>query len=81
MSNQLSLYTQYDKSFGNIDIDWQLSLDMKINNYLQARVGTHVKYDDDVKFKQETLPNGTKHLYSPRVQFKQILGVGIKYRF
>ena len=43
------------KVLGIIDIDWQLSLDMKINNYLQARVGTHVKYDDDVKFKQETL--------------------------
>ncbi|WP_277013074.1 DUF3078 domain-containing protein [Capnocytophaga granulosa] len=81
MTNQASLYTQYDKSFGNIDIDWQMSIDMKINNYLQARVGTHLKYDDDIKFKEEILPNGAKHLYSPRVQFKQILGIGIKYTF
>ena len=81
MTNQASLYTQYDKSFGNIDIDWQMSIDMKINNYLQARIGTHLKYDDDIKFKEEILPNGAKHLYSPRVQFKQILGIGIKYTF
>ena len=81
MTNQISLYTQYDKSFGNIDIDWQLAVDMKINNFLQARVGTHLKYDDNIKFKEETLPNGSKRLYSPRVQFKQILGVGIKYTF
>jgi hypothetical protein len=81
MTNQASLYTQYDKSFGNIDIDWQMSIDMKINNYLQARIGTHLKYDDDIKFKEEILPNGAKHLYSPRVQFKQILGIGFKYTF
>ena len=81
MTNQFSFYTQYDKSFGNIDVDWQLAVDMKINNYLQARVGTHLKYDDDIKFKEEVLPNGTKHLYGARVQFKQILGVGLKYTF
>ncbi len=81
MTNQFSFYTQYDKSFGNIDVDWQLAVDMKINNYLQARVGTHLKYDNDIKFKEEVLPNGTKHLYGARVQFKQILGVGLKYTF
>ena len=81
MYNQVSFYTQYDKSFGNIDVDWQMSVDMKINNYLQARIGTHLKYDDDIKFKERILPNGAKQLYSPRVQFKQILGVGFKYIF
>jgi len=81
MVNQVSFYTQYDKSFGNVDVDWQLSFDMKINDFLQARIGTHLKYDNDIKFKEETLPNGVKHLYSPRVQFKQILGVGLKYTF
>ncbi len=81
MYNQVSFYTQYDKSFGNIDVDWQMSVDMKINNYLQARIGTHLKYDDDIKFKERILPNGAKQLYSPRVQFKQILGIGFKYIF
>lgn len=81
MSNRFSFYTQYNKDFGNIDIDWELTLNMKINDYVQARLGTHLKYDDDIRFKEGITPNGQKYLYSPRIQFKQILGVGVSYKF
>lgn len=81
LNNRFSFYSEYNKSFGNIDIDWELSFTMKINNYVQARFGTHIKYDDDVKFKEAKAPNGQKYFYGPAVQFKQLLGVGVSYTF
>lgn len=81
MTNRFSFYSQYNKNFGNIDIDWEMTLNMKVNDYVQARLGTHLKYDDDIKFKEGIAPNGQKYLYSPRIQFKQILGVGVSYKF
>lgn len=81
MSNVFSLYGDYLQSFGNIDVDWEMNLNLKVNSNVQARLGTHIKYDDDVKFKSYTEANGTTHRYGARTQLKQILGVGISYTF
>lgn len=81
MSNRFSFYTQYNKNFGNIDVDWEMVINMKINDYVQARLGTHIKYDDDIKFKEGISPTGQKYLYGSRIQFKQLLGVGVSYKF
>ncbi len=79
LENRLSLYTDYINKFGNIDIDWQLQLAMVVNQYVKATIGTHVIYDDDIKFKEER--GGAQVIKGPRVQLKQILGVGIEYVF
>jgi hypothetical protein len=79
LENRLSLYTDYINKFGNIDIDWQMQLAMVVNQYVKANIGTHVIYDDDIKFKEER--GGAQVIKGPRVQLKQILGVGIEYIF
>lgn len=81
LTNRFSFYSRYDKNFGNIDVDWEANLQMKINDYVQAKLGFHIKYDDDVKFFEGTLPNGKKYFYGARIQLKQILGIGLSYRF
>lgn len=81
MDNRFSFYARYDKNFGNVDIDWESVVNMKVNDYIQARLGVHIKYDDDVKFKERINASGKKQAYSPRVQLKQILGVGFSYKF
>ena len=81
MVNRLNLYGDYLNDFGNIDVDWEISLDMKVNSYVQARLGTHIKYDDDIRFFEAVDANGNKYSYGPRTQLKQILGVGITYTF
>ena len=45
----VSLYTDYINNFGNVDVDWRLDLDFKVNNFIRATLGSHLKYDDDVK--------------------------------
>ncbi len=81
LENQLTLYTDYLNKFGNIDVDWQLNVDMKVNNFIQASVGTHIRYDDDVKVKEDIDGDGKLEELGPKVQFKQMLGVGVVYEF
>ena len=81
LSNQLSLYSDYLNKFGNIDVDWQLSVNMKVNEFVKANIGSHIRYDDDVKFKEDTNGDGKLETSGPRVQLKQMLGVGVVYEF
>ncbi|AWM13292.1 DUF3078 domain-containing protein [Flavobacterium sp. NRK F10] len=79
LEHRLSLYTDYINKFGNIDVDWQLQLDMTVNQYVKANIGSHLIYDDDIKAKEEV--NGEQITVGPKVQLKQILGVGVTYTF
>ena len=79
LENRLALYSDYLNNFGNIDINWQLQLDLIVNEYVSANIGTHLIYDDDIKAKEEV--NGEQITVGPKVQLKQILGVGLTYTF
>ena len=81
LTNQLRLYSDYLNKFGNIDVDWELNLDLKVNDHVKASVGSHLKYDDDVKFKQDRDGDGKLETGGARIQFKQLLGVGVVYEF
>lgn len=81
LNNNLRLYSDYLNKFGNVDIDWELNLDLKVNEFVRANVGSHLKYDDDVKFKQDLDGDGTLETGGPKIQFKQLLGVGLVYSF
>lgn len=81
LANQLSLYSDYLNKFGNIDVDWQLNVNMKVNEFVKANVGSHIRYDDDVKFKEDTNGDGKLETYGPKLQLKQMLGVGLVYEF
>lgn len=81
MNNKTRLYSDYLNKFGNIDIDWEINFDMKVNEYVRANVGSHLKYDDDVKFKEDLDGDGELETVGPKVQFKQLLGVGLVYDF
>lgn len=72
----VDFFTAYDSSFGNVDINWDLMLNMKINRFLSANINTTLKYDDDVKTFRK---NGTEA--GPKVQFKEVIGVGFAYNF
>ncbi len=81
LNQQLKLYSDYLNKFGNIDVDWELNLDLQVNDYVKANVGSHLRYDDDVKFKQDLDGDGKLETGGPKVQFKQLLGVGVVYTF
>ncbi|MEL1244788.1 DUF3078 domain-containing protein [Flavobacterium sp. DGU11] len=79
LDNRVTLYTDYLNNFGNIDVNWQLQLDMTVNQYVKANIGTNIIYDDDVKATKEV--DGTVVQIGPKIQLKQMLGVGLSYTF
>ncbi|SDZ93545.1 DUF3078 domain-containing protein [Psychroflexus halocasei] len=74
--SRLSLYSDYANNFGNVDIDWELNLNFKVNGYIKASFGSHLKYDDDIKIKVEN-SDGDMVEGGSRVQWKQQLGIGV----
>lgn len=81
LQNRLSLYTDYLNSFGNIDIDWEVVLDFKVNDFVRATFGTHLRYDNDVKILEETEIEDEFIEKGASVQLKQILGIGVVMDF
>lgn len=80
MVNDLELYTDYINDFGNVDVEWILNFQFKINKVFQASFRSHLIYDDDIKIK-ETNEDGEVEILGARVQLKQQLGIGIIYNF
>lgn len=75
LKTDLTLFTPYDKNFGNIVVDWNVRLEMAINEYFSAVIGTSLKYDDKVHFTKNGVDVG------PKVQFREIVNIGIGYTF
>ncbi len=67
-------FTSYNNNPGNIDVNWEVLLDMRINKYLSANIRTHLIYDDDIKIADD------KGNMAPRIQFKEAFGLGISYK-
>jgi hypothetical protein len=76
LATTLELFTDYLKDFGNIDVNWYMQLNLKVNKWLAASVTAQLIYDNDVTIKNE---DGTP--LGPRTQFKEILGIGLTYMF
>ncbi|MCX2718722.1 DUF3078 domain-containing protein [Lentiprolixibacter aurantiacus] len=82
LDHRLNLYTDYLRSFGNVDIDWELNLNLKVNEYIKANIGTQIIYDDDILFNEVKADDGSiVDPGQPRIQFRQLLGVGLAYNF
>lgn len=81
VKNQLSVYTDYVNSFGNVDVDWLINFDFKVNNYVKASLGSHLKYDDDVKTLVATEVPDEFEERGAKIQWKQLLGVGVVVDF
>ena len=77
--NRLVLYSDYINNFGNIDIDYDFMLDLVVNQYIRANIGARIIYDDDIKAKEEV--NGSQITVGPKLQLKQMLGIGLVYTF
>lgn len=68
---KLTLFTAYNHNFGNVDINWDLMLNFKVNKYITANFTTNLIYDDDIK----SATGG------PKVQLREMIGLGATYTF
>lgn len=71
-------YTDLNKdNRKNIDVNWEVVIDMKINSFLSASIATQLIYDNDILIDVDN----DGELDGPRTQFKEILGIGLSYKF
>jgi hypothetical protein len=81
-TTKLDLFSNYLKDPGNIVVNWETLLAFKVNKFLSVTFNTLLIYDDKIKIDVERTVNGVSGIYpGPRVQFKEILGVGFSYNF
>ncbi|WP_066220843.1 DUF3078 domain-containing protein [Formosa haliotis] len=82
LKSTASFYTDYLNSFGNIDVDWEVFIGFKVNNFIKASLGSHLKYDNDVK--TQVVINEDEDEYAEagaKVQWRQLLGIGFVVDF
>lgn len=79
--NELSLYTDYLNDFGNFDVDWQVNFRFIVNDFIKASLGSHIKYDNDIKIINENTETEEDEISGAKVQWKQLLGLGVSIDF
>ncbi len=80
--HRISLYSDYLRVFGNIDLDWEMNFNLTVNEFINAPIGTHLIYDDDILFDELLAGDGTLITPGkPKIQFRQLLGIGVIYNF
>lgn len=78
-STKLDLFSNYLEKAKNVDINWENIIMMKINNWFSASIHYTMLYDDDVDINWID-SDGLAH-FSPKLQIKQMVGVGLTYKF
>ncbi len=75
LTTTLGLFSRYE-DLAVVDVNWDMAIWFKINEFLSANISTQLIYNQDIEF---TNPDGTT--YGSAVQFKEVLGIGIVYSF
>jgi hypothetical protein len=74
-TTKLELFSDYTRKAGNIDVNWDSMINMTVNDWITANFGFQLVYDHDTPIKDKDGNVG------PRTQFKQLLAVGLSYKF
>jgi hypothetical protein len=85
--NRLQLFTNYIHNPQNVDVDWEMIATAKLNWFTDVRFNTHLVFDDDTKTVEQYMngkpilgPDGTEKK-TARIQFKEMLGLSLFFRF
>ncbi len=78
---KVDLFSNYFHNPGNIDVNWETLLNMKVNKFISVTVSTSLIYDDDILISIDKNNDGIIDSKGPRTQFKEILNAGFSYKF
>ncbi|MBI3509586.1 MAG: DUF3078 domain-containing protein [Bacteroidetes bacterium] len=81
LTYRLELFSNYLKKPQNVDVNTELLLSMKINKHISAGLNMQAIYDDDVIIAVDSNHDGVIDAHGPRLQFRQVLGVGFSAKF
>ncbi len=87
IANTLRLFSNYIDKPQNIDVDWEINVEKRINWYFSVVMNLHMIYDDDIRFpvlnendQPVLLPDGSVRK-APKLQLKEFLGLSLLFKF
>jgi hypothetical protein len=83
-TSKIDLFSNYIKKPQNIVVNWETLIALKVNKFISANLSTQLIYDDKIKVPFDKNGDGIiqpGESVGSKVQFKEILGVGISYKF
>jgi hypothetical protein len=87
ITNRLQLFTNYINNPWNIDVDWETITVINLNWFTDLRLNTHLIFDDDTKTtvmrkgEPVLLEDNKTQKKTARIQFKEMFGVALSFRF
>lgn len=81
LNSKLDLFSSYTNNPQNIDVNWDVLINMKINDFLSANLVTNLIYDDDILIPIDENEDGVTERMGKRIQFKEMFGIGLNYKF
>lgn len=81
LDTKLELFSNYFENPQWVDVNWDLLLTLKVNEYISASIMTQLIFDKDIEFDVDTTGDGVYDSVESRVQFKELLGIGFAYNF
>ena len=81
LTTKLDLFSNYIESPENIDVNWEVLLNMKVNDYISASLTMHLVYDHDIAIGIDSDGDDVIDSSGPRTQFKEVIAIGLSYKF
>jgi hypothetical protein len=79
--SKLDLFSNYLNKPQNIDVSWECLVSLKVNKFFSATLSTNLLYDDDIDLFIDSNNDGIIDETGPRVQFKEVLAIGLSMNF
>jgi hypothetical protein len=83
-TTKVDLFSNYADKPQNLVVNWETLISLKVNKFISANLNTQLIYDDKIRILDDKNGNGIAdpgESFGPKVQFKEILGVGLSYNF
>jgi hypothetical protein len=78
--SRLDIFADYLRleSLKSIDLDWEVLITVRVFKVITVNLNTNLVWDKDVLFVDENIPNDVG---KAKIQYKQIFGAGLTYKF
>lgn len=79
-TTRFDAFSNYLDNPDRVDVSWETLLEIKLFKALTLNLSTHLIYDDDIDIAVLN-DKGEQVAFGPRVQFKEVFGIGLAYNF
>ncbi len=80
-TTKLDMFSNYLEKPQNVDFTWDNFLTIKFSNWLSANINITLAYDDDINVPVDRDNDGIAESTGKRLQFKEVVGLGLTYKF